>query len=354
MSKSKSKCDIISFKKAVIIGVLILIGYNVMSFVSYYFNELLSYVIAPIIGFLSVLCLFYAAIRSRSHGNRIYYAWLLIALGQLFFTMGDVFWAFLGIFLNVNPFPSPADFLYIFYYVFFAFGIFLLLRPLENPEMIYRTILDCLIVIVSAILIFSYSILSFDILTHNQTMLAFSLSSYYIIRDFVIFSLLVNLTLRYVDRWMRDPLLLLTSAILVLLITDAVFYYQFLYGTYTGHLTYSGWLLSYILIGLAGILYGNRASVKLPKTAFRMQKAKKYIKILLASIWVSIGVYMIFWGYYNLSSTNFFKTEIKVIIFFILLIIRLTITITEKRHVYLKILIILFILIGSIIPFVFI
>jgi len=153
---------------------------------------------------------------------------------------------------------------------------------------------------------------------------------------------------------MRDPLLLLTSAILVLLITDAVFYYQFLYGTYTGHLTDSGWLLSYILIGLTGILYGNRAGVKLPKTAFQMQKAKKYIKILLASIWVSIGVYMIFWGYYNLSSTNFFKTEIKVIIFFILLIIRLTITITEKRHVYLKILIILFILIGSIIPFVFI
>jgi len=120
----KSKRDIISFQKAVIIGVLILIGYNVMSFVSYYFNEVLSYVIAPIIGLLSVLCLFYAAKRSRSHGNRVYYAWLLIALAQLFFTMGDVFWAFLGIFLNVNPFPSHADFLYIFYYVFLLLVFF--------------------------------------------------------------------------------------------------------------------------------------------------------------------------------------------------------------------------------------
>lgn len=335
-----SKKEIISFQNAAIIGTIILIGYILLSLIPYNDPNLrtaLSDLISPVIGILAVLGLFYAANRSKPYGKRIYSAWLLIAFAQLLYTLGDTLWAFLELFLHVSPFPSPADAFYLLYYIFFAIGILLLLRSLETPEKVYKTILDIAIVIISASLIFWNTLLSFVILTQNEASMAFSLSFYYIIRDFVIFALLLNLTLRTVDKWARNPLILLIGAIGVQIITDAIFSYQFLNGTYLpGSLTDVGWVVSYLLIGLAGILQGNTAGIKLSEKTFEMQKPRTFIIFSFPMIWISLAVFMLVWGYYNLSPANFFIIKIKVVIFFILLIIRRAISVNEKWHVYLK------------------
>ncbi len=334
------KKDVISFQNAATIGTLILISYIILSLISYNDPNLriaLSDTISPIIEILAVSGLLYAANRSKSYGKRVYSAWLLIAFAQLLYTLGDTLWGFLEIFLHISPFPSPADTFYLLYYIFFAVGILLLMRPLETPEKIYKTILDIAIVIISASLIFWNTLLSFVILTQNEALLAFSLSFYYIIRDFVIFALLLNLTLRTVDKWARNPLILLISAVGVQIITDAIFSYQFLNGTYiSGGLTDIGWVISYLLIGLAGIVQGNTASIKLPEKTFKMQKPPTFIIFSFPMIWISLAVFMLIWGYYNLSPANFFIIKIKAVIFFILLIIRRAISVNEKWHAYLK------------------
>ena len=334
------KKDVISFRNAAIIGTIILIAYIILSFISYNDPNLriaLSDIISPVTGILAVLGLFYAANRSESHGKRVYFAWILIAFAQLLYTLGDTMWAFMEIFLHVSPFPSSADTLYLLYYILFAIGILLLMRPLGTPEKMYKTILDSAIVIISASLIFWNTLLSFVILTQNEASLAFSLSFYYVIRDFVIFALLLNLTLRIIDKLERKPLILLVVAVAVQIITDAVFSYQFLNGAYIpGGLTDTGWVVSYVLIGLAGVLQGNIASIKLPEKVTKMQRPKTFIIFSFPMIWISLAVFMLIWGYYNLSSADFFIIKIKVAIFFILLIIRRAISVNEKWHVYLK------------------
>ncbi len=107
--------------------------------------------IIPLVGFLSFLCLIYAAKRSRIYGKRIYLAWLFIAFSLLLYVIGDTIWAFMEVVLHVQPFPSATDIFYLLYYLFFLIGLFLLFRPLDSPENIYKTILDALIVMVSAI-----------------------------------------------------------------------------------------------------------------------------------------------------------------------------------------------------------
>lgn len=270
----------ISFRNAAIFGAMLIIGSVLFLSINHNIevNIIFADLIIPFVGFISFLCLIYAVKRSRIYGNRIYFAWLFIAFALLLYVVGDTIWAFLELVLHVQPFPSIADILYLLYYLFFIIGLFLMFRPLDSPERIYRTILDALIVVVSASWIFWNTLLSVVIITQKETTWAFSLSLFYLIRDFVIFMILLNLAVRQANKWARNPIIILAMAILVQFITDAVTSYQFSNGIYmSGQLTELGWLSCYVLIGLAGILQGNMASADTGKLAIQMQPVKHII-----------------------------------------------------------------------------
>jgi hypothetical protein len=129
----------------------------------------------------------------------------------------------------------------------------------------------------------------------------------------------------------------LTAALLVQFITDLVITYQFSSGIYvSGQFTEIGWLLCYVLVGLAGILQGNIAGVDTSKLAIEMQPVKHVI-FSFPVIWIALVVFMLIWGYYNVSSSNFYVIEIKVLIFFLLLVIRRVISVDENWKLYLKV-----------------
>jgi two-component system, sensor histidine kinase PdtaS len=333
------KGEIISFKNAAIVGLLIIIISVLFLFINGNgeLNDLYTDIIMPIVGILSVFCLFYASKRSQIYGRRIFYAWILIAIGLLQYVVGDILWAYLEIGLHIQPFPSIADIFYLLYYLFLIIGIFFMIRPLDSPEKVFKTILDAMIVVISATLIFYNTILSVLVISHRETTWALSLSLYYIIRDFVIFLIVLNLTLRKVNKCGKNPLLLLVVAILVQLITDSIFSYLFLNGFYkSGNFIDIGWLIFYILMGLTGILQGNIATVDAENFASMDQKPMKYMIFSVPMIWITLAVFMLVWGYYNLSESNFYIIQIKVLIFFILLIIRRTITVNENWRLKLK------------------
>lgn len=85
---------------------------------------------------------------------------------------------------------------YILFAILFIFlnGDCFYYSGLDCPENIYKTILDDLIVVFSAIWI-SWNTL-FSIVIAQGTTSAFSLYLFYIIRDFVIFMILINLALK--------------------------------------------------------------------------------------------------------------------------------------------------------------
>jgi len=85
----------------------------------------------------------------------------------------------------------------------------------------------------------------FSIVIAQGTTSAFSLYLFYIIRDFVIFMILINLALKQVNKWDKNPIILLTVAILVQFISDVVITYQFSNGIYmSSQLTAIGWVSS--------------------------------------------------------------------------------------------------------------
>jgi signal transduction histidine kinase len=78
-------------------------------------------------------------------------AWLLIAGGLLAFTAGDVLWAVYEL-TGRDPFPSPADFLYLGGYPLIGAGLIVGIRR-RTPRTDVRVILDAAIVTVSATLL---------------------------------------------------------------------------------------------------------------------------------------------------------------------------------------------------------
>ena len=320
----------ISFQYSVITGLILIISYMAISFLlkdNLYLQKSTD-LISILINLMATLCLFYASYKSRIYGKQIYYAWLILALAQLFYVAGDTAWTFIELFLHEVPFPSVADDLYLLYYVLFATGLILLSRPIINAEKLYKTILDIGIILISAVLIFWTTLVSS---ISTNIFLPLSLTLYYIIRDFVLFFLVLNLILRQPTKRMRDPFMLLIGGILAYIITDTSFSYLFLNNAYiSGSLIDAGWIIAFILIGLAGILQGNRANVE-SSEIMQNRRPKHAISSFIPLLWVGTAVFMLVWGYSNLPPSNFATVQLKFVIFMVLVILRYTLSILEKK-----------------------
>ena len=321
----------ISFKYSAITGLILIISYIAISVIlnnNPYLQQTITDILSILINFTAALCLVYGSYKSRIYGKQIQYAWLLFALAQLFYAAGDATWTYIELFLHETPFPSVADDLYLLYYVLFATGLILLSRPLINTKRIYKTILDIGIILTSAVLIF-WTTLALPITSNS--FLPLSLTLYYIIRDFVLFFLALNLILRQPTKKMRYPFLLLIGGISAYIITDTIFSYFFLNGNYaSGSLIDTGWIIAFILIGLAGIVYGNKANVE-SLEIMHNRRPKHVISSFIPLIWIGTAVFMLIWGYYNLPPSNFATVQLKFVIFMILVLIRYILSILEKK-----------------------
>ena len=81
----------------------------------------------PFYALVAVLAVSALAVSAVQAPTRVRFAWLLIAMGQVSWAVGDVIWS--GIELaGGNPYPSVADVLYVIGYPLLALGLALLLR----------------------------------------------------------------------------------------------------------------------------------------------------------------------------------------------------------------------------------
>lgn len=125
--------------------------------------------------------------------------------------------------------------------------------------------------------------------------------------------------------------MLLIGGVLTYIITDTSFSYLFLNNTHiSGSLIDACWIIAFILIGLAGILQGNRANIKSIEI-LQNRRPKHAISSFIPLLWVGTGVFMLIWGYYNLPPSNFATVQLKFVIFMVLVIIRYALSILEKK-----------------------
>jgi len=147
--------------------------------------------------------------------------WKLVTLAAIAQLIAEGLWFYDQIILGIDPFPSSADFFYIFYYVFlFAAVLSMPFAPLRRQE---RTLMamDILIVVLVSILFLYYFVLS-PLRPGPQAHWTLDLvvASIYPCTDVLILVALFSFLQRDVERVSREVILLLSASLLLTLLAD--------------------------------------------------------------------------------------------------------------------------------------
>lgn len=199
----------------------------------------------------AALC-FLHAFRA-SDGSTARSAWLAMFVAMLFNTAGELGWTVLEVFLRREPFPSVADIGYLAFYPFFAAGVFLLPAvPLTANERTRLLLDECIVSIASALILWMIIIPEL----YGEDPLATLVSVSYPFMDLLLFVALVAILFREHQAPEDWPALMLVLGMGVMIITDLGYAYQEIQGTYvSGSLLDAGWLVSYMLMGIAPLLW---------------------------------------------------------------------------------------------------
>ena len=262
---------------------------------------------SPVIDVIAGALLLAAALKTAPRSKRLGWAWSILALAMLLYAMADATWAVLEVFLHQSPFPSLADALYLLYYPAFLTGIILLLRKQRSASEVVNNALDLAIILAAAILGFGNFLIG-PILQSNADMSALEqfILAAYPVGDLVMLGgvlLIVYNNPRPSDR--QDaaaelvqppvPVFLLAAGMLTMIITDGIYTYQTLLGTYaSGGLLDFGWVLGNLLVAMAGAAQltslqpGNAIADYQPGRLFMLWSART--KTYLPYVWL-IGAF---------------------------------------------------------------
>ena len=284
------------------------------------------------IDLLVIITLFYATIRSVRYGRRAYIAWLFITLAFSFYAIGDILWAILELGFHQTPFPSVADVFYLTFYPFFALGIYYLPRFSFTRRENLKIFLDMGIIIITVGLLF-WTFLIVPTFSSPENSFANIVSVIYIIGDFLLFFVLLRLLYSKFDEYM-GPVLLLSMGVLIMIITDSIYAFQTLQGTYiSGGLLDTGWILSFVLVGLAAFLQASNEKIDLKRIShIIIWIQKSNLVSYLPFIWVLIAFTLLIWANDNPFIQNYDLIELIVGFIIFLVIIRQIITFNENKN----------------------
>ena len=207
------------------------------------------------INILMTICLFYAAILSLNVNRKVFLAWMMMALGELCFTLGDGLWAYIETVQNLDPFPSAADVANLMTYPFLMIGLLLLPSTLHSKRDRIKMTLDTSIIGITSALFF-WPIIIEPTIDQNikADALTIALALAYPILDLILLFFVAQLLFRKLNLPGHEALKLLVLGCCVFIATDTVFLRQNLDGTYiAGGIADSGYIAVYLFMGLAAI-----------------------------------------------------------------------------------------------------
>jgi len=209
----------------------------------------------PLIDLSISLILFWAAGKTRARSKTLALAWNIFAFSMLLSTLGGIAWFILEVVLKVEPFPSIADVFYLAYYPVFLTGVFLLLeRRATIGEFVTRG-LDLLIVLGAAVLGFwNFLIEPASLSSSGQTVLEQIILLAYPAGDLLLMAAFLLFLYKPHEKQESTPVLLLAAGVLITVNADVIYSrLTLLEAFYSGELLDVGWIISSLLVGLAGL-----------------------------------------------------------------------------------------------------
>jgi diguanylate cyclase len=187
--------------------------------------------------------------------------WLLLAIGQLLFVLGDIVWTVYAS-LGEDPFPSPADIAYILGYPVIALGLGLAIRRRVHGGD-RAGLLDGAILATGAVVVWWMFVLGPLVAASEPDALSFAISAAYPVGDLLLIGMALGLVMTPGAR--SASFGLLVANLVVLLVGDLMFGLQSVDGTYIdGGLLDVVWLAAYILFA-ASALHPTMAGVFDPR-----------------------------------------------------------------------------------------
>lgn len=193
---------------------------------------------------------------SRQLEGRARRAWRLLAFAQVGYTFGELIWGAVEVGLHANPFPTLGDTGFIIFYPIFLTGMGILLLPDEpfSAREKIKVFIDISILTISAALLFWIFLFSPIITASKEISLGLALAVICPALDLVLLLVLLLLLFRKLGSCQSYPLMVIALALTSFMVTNAVFCIQVQQKSYIpGSLLDTGWLISYLLLGLAGV-----------------------------------------------------------------------------------------------------
>jgi signal transduction histidine kinase len=195
----------------------------------------------------------WAAARRNQQRPSIASCWRLVSLALLSYLLGDVVQTYNEVIAHDRPFPSLGDGFYVAFYPLMLAAMLRLPSPARGVRQRVTLALDCAMVALSGAVLIWYMSLAPVIAAGGQSTLAMSVSVAYPLGDMVLLVGLASLVLRSVPAGLRLPLGLVAAGLLGFVITDLIYGWITVHGSYAGgDLIDSGWMLSLAFFALAG------------------------------------------------------------------------------------------------------
>ncbi len=280
---------------------------------------------------LAAAGMLYAGLHSQGRSRR---AWIVLAVAQIANTFAEGAWALIEVVFRQNPFPSIADVGYLMFYPLFAAGTFLLPDVPFSPRERLKALLDFAIVVVLATLIFSVFLIAPQITSDEGITLELAVSVAYPFMDLILFFALMELIMKKLNFTERAPLLLLAFSMILFLITDVLFSIQTQRGSYvSGSFLDTGWLASYLALGLAAVLQVNVLPLyqATPPDSIHIKGVEwtHYIPYL----GIAVACFLLIWGYNYSHFINYYVVTGAVGLIIGLMLIRQKVTFEDANHI---------------------
>jgi serine phosphatase RsbU (regulator of sigma subunit)/anti-sigma regulatory factor (Ser/Thr protein kinase)/PAS domain-containing protein len=339
MSDLLDRKPAISFQNALIVAIVIVVSYAAITILLKDNEELrleILNVLTIITDLFAVLCLLYAARRSR-YNKTIYFAWFMIFLAQLSWTIGDIIWMILEVgFHEVNPFPSAADVGYLGFFPLFTLGVLLLPNlPLSSGER-RNVLMDIGIIMIASSILF-WILLIYPTIIENlqESTITLILTIAYPVGDFLLLFALIELLFRRFKSVDIEPILLLMASIFFMLLTNYTQMSQYLSNTWiAGGIATIGWIIACVLLGLAGASQAN-----LGKSNLRLNIAKSEIiqftwPVYLPYFCMGLTYLILVWSLYHPLPISDFALSIATGLIIGLFVVRQVFVLRENVSLY--------------------
>ena len=191
-----------------------------------------------------------ALVGIRLHRPAGWQPWVILALGELSFVLGDIIWTVYAA-VGEDPFPSFADAAYLLGYPLLAIGLGIAIRRRVSGGD-RAGLLDGAILATGAVVVWWVFILGPLAAATDPDPLTFSISVAYPIGDLLLIGLALGLVMTPGAK--SASFRLLVANLVLLLVGDLVFNLQSLDGTYVdGGVIDSLWLIAYLVFGMAAM-----------------------------------------------------------------------------------------------------